>query len=1288
MFKYAPSHLQIDRHLSGFDATITQRFSWLRRCITAVTFPLFLLCCSFTVTAIDYRFDTLQVENGLLSNYTNVIFQQSNGYVWLASDQGASRYDGHRFEHYRHNPGHIHHLSNNIITGFAEDSSGNVWVSTEFGLNKISPDGRVKHYLPAPTNSNAIASSFIMSIFADDSQRIWISGENGIQYYHPSSDSFVTIKAFDKHGHIINSGEFNQFVQLDNGELFIASDSGLLQANNSRSEFNSIVTDDHSSEILQSPISYIQSLSGNRLIVASTPFGIHLFDQNNGHASALFNNSSDVVIEGRELHAVLEISNGDVWLGYSNGIAVLDSQLQFVSTIKSDELNRYSLPGNTVFHLLQDRSGLIWVANTNGVSTYSYLRASTTLYQRGTTANSLSSNDVNAISSSGNQQLWIATDNAIAYLSSKHTPLEQFSFADNPPSRHIWQVRQSVDNRLWYAASDGIGFIDKNQGISRHFSNRSSGSSVLPNVDIFTVLPDEHGGVWFTGQHQTGLQYFHPDDGMGARYLDAAHPYSAMDHFTYNTIWGAQGEIWMATTNGVYRVDPNTGESQHYPLSNQSESARATDITLHPSGDIWVSSQGAGLVQLQHQHGEEHYRVNHIQPLPNAELPSFKAIAADTNNANLLWLISPYHLYRYDIQQQRFNSFPSLIESRNLSFVDTGLAHNGDNLYIASNIGLIEIDTEQLQPNTFEPPVLITHVKANGRKVVANAASTKERIALPYQDNTLEFSFAALDFTAPKRNQLRYRLVGADDDWIEAQGETSVTYTNLGSGDYHFMVEGSNSDGRWSSHIGHWYFNIAPPWWAYTLAGLCLVITLLGYVFAKHRIARIDMLRSMAFTDSLTGLANRAKFIAWLDKKCANSNTPFSVLYIDLDNFKYINDSFGHNVGDLYIHTIATKIKRTVRPTDRLARLGGDEFAIIVDGQLNKQDSDGLIARLLNRIAIKHQLNGQNIQGSASIGIACYPGDGADSMTLLKNADTAMYAAKRRGKNIYNFFSDSQSQQMHHEFNLSSEIHLAISKQQIHVYYQAKICVVTGKISGAEALARWLHPLRGMISPVDFIPVAESNGTIVPMGQQVLYNACKSAKEWHDSGLLTGPMSVNVSALELRSERFVESVLNTLEKTKLPAAMLELELTESLLVENIHVASDIINRLRQHGIRVSLDDFGTGYSSLSYLEKLPLDTLKIDRSFIRKMSTDGNENKVLRGVLRLAKELGLDVVAEGVETEQQLQQLHQYQCQQAQGFLICKPIDRDAFNQFLQARADYPNGSKKTSPNAAIAVVS
>ena len=427
--------------------------------------------------------------------------------------------------------------------------------------------------------------------------------------------------------------------------------------------------------------------------------------------------------------------------------------------------------------------------------------------------------------------------------------------------------------------------------------------------------------------------------------------------------------------------------------------------------------------------------------------------------------------------------------------------------------------------------------------------------------------------------------------------------------------------------------------------------------------------------DFLTGLPNRFLLTDRLGQAIALARRhvgQVAVLFLDLDGFKHINDSLGHLIGDKLLQSVARRLQAHVRTPDTVSRQGGDEFVLLLQEVNGPEDAAITARRVLQAISEVHSIDGHGLYITASIGVSMYPKDGMNAETLMKNADTAMYQAKDSGRQYCKFFKPAMNLRAVERQSVEEDLRHALERKEFTLHYQPKIDIATGVITGVEALLRWMHPTRGSVPPLSFIRVAEDSGLILPIGAWALHEACTQACIWVDRGLPFTTVAVNVSAVQFRDEHFLEGVFATLNETGLDPGNLELELTESVLMKQPEVAVSILKKLRDRGVVMSVDDFGTGYSSLSYLKKLPLDTLKIDQSFVHQLSENPDDAAIAIAIISMGQSLNLRIIAEGVETAEDLGFLKAHGCQEAQGYYFSPPVPAEQIIQLLNQRSFYP----------------
>jgi diguanylate cyclase (GGDEF)-like protein/PAS domain S-box-containing protein len=509
----------------------------------------------------------------------------------------------------------------------------------------------------------------------------------------------------------------------------------------------------------------------------------------------------------------------------------------------------------------------------------------------------------------------------------------------------------------------------------------------------------------------------------------------------------------------------------------------------------------------------------------------------------------------------------------------------------------------------------------------------------------------------------------------EAVGRLSRMMTGEGAQINHDMLAHLARDGHWEGEMrdrrksGEWY----PAWLSISIVrNADKDITNYVGVFTDNtrRKEAESRLQFLATHDSLTGMLNRSGMMARFAEqieRARRDNRQLALLFIDLDRFKTVNDTLGHLAGDQLLVAAAERMRSQLRAGDVAARLGGDEFTVLLSEPQSSGAAARLAERLIENMSQAFMIDGQEMFVTASVGIACYPADGDDAATLLKNADVAMYRAKERGRNTFQFFTSDMNTQAFEQLLLENSLRRAIERSEFELHYQPQFATVSGEVAGVEALIRWRHPELGLVAPGTFIAMAEHNGLIVPIGAWVLHEACRQGKAWLDAGWNFGRIAVNISARQFASDDLLDTIRSALERSGMPAAKLEVEITESTIMQNPQEAIRLLGRIRDMGVALAVDDFGTGYSSLATLKQYPLDSLKIDRSFVTGTPHDADDVAITEAIIAIARKMRLTVVAEGVETTEQADFLREAGCDIAQGFLFGRPVPAaELERRFLQ----------------------
>ncbi|MFC1747553.1 PAS domain S-box protein [Pseudomonadota bacterium] len=603
----------------------------------------------------------------------------------------------------------------------------------------------------------------------------------------------------------------------------------------------------------------------------------------------------------------------------------------------------------------------------------------------------------------------------------------------------------------------------------------------------------------------------------------------------------------------------------------------------------------------------------------------------------------------------------TVLETGNTASFETEYWIDGRNYFFDSHVGTVIIDgeVEGLVVSTRD----ISRRKLAEAKLSQSAAvveNTAEGVVITNEKREIvAVNTAFTEITGYTEKEVK----GRDPRMLKSERHEEAFYTE--------MWEAINTTGRWQGEIWDRRKNgeIFPAWTTVSAIRNSEDI-LVNYVSVFSDISAIrrsqEKLDFLAYHDPLTNLPNRLLFNDRLEhaiQKAHRDCYQLAVLFIDLDRFKYINDTLGHLIGDKLIQQAASRLNDSVRDVDTLARLGGDEFVIVMEDIKSSKDAAILAEKVINRFRKNFEIDGHELHVTLSLGISLYPQDGDDSESLVKSADIALYQVKDEGRNGYNFYTPELASTAFERLSLETSLRHALGRDEMTLHYQPQYSLEYESVVGCEALIRWKHPDMGLVYPGRFIPIAEDSGLIIELGEWVLYTACAQMKAWLDMGCTMKHVAVNISALQLQRTDFVSVVESTLKHTGLPAECLELELTETVVMHKADWAIDMLEQLKKLGVRLSIDDFGTGYSSLAYLKRLPINKLKIDRSFVSDIPGDDNDTVITAAIIAMAKNLKLDVIAEGVETPEQQDFLQARGCNEIQGYLFGRPTDADSFSK-------------------------
>ncbi|HMW48322.1 MAG TPA: EAL domain-containing protein, partial [Cellvibrionaceae bacterium] len=983
--------------------------------------------------------------------------------------------------------------------------------------------------------------------------------------------------------------------------------------------------------------------------------------------------------------SIYEDPEGTMWFVCGQqGVVSVNRHLQKFKSFRHSFDSDNSLGFNRVSGLFEDSKGFIWIGTDgNGVDRFNPTTFEFTHFRHNPDdPETLASNAVLAIAEDSHGTIWLgtwagglnrldpATGKVKRYL---HDPAakEGQSIAEN----HVMRIHIDNHDRLILAGvASGLQIFDPANGHFQAFTpNGKDASKGIQNYFINDIIPTADGSFWLGG-YQT-LERFSPATGY------SLVPDLAINKGVLDLHQDKNGLLWIATNAGLYRFNPTRNEVIPFTAADGLRDDFIVGIEQDSLDYLWLATRN-GLVRME----QTSRAIDTFDELDGLAGSDFNRFSHLTTRAGLMYFGT----------------------DKGISFFDP--------LHIPRNEYAPHIHFTQLQVNQ--------QVQQLGKSPwLARAFDLTQQLTLPDWADDIKITFAATNLVMPAKNRYRYRLLGKSDEWIDATDQHSAQYSNLSPGQYRFQVIAANNDGVWTGTTRELIITILPAWWqtwwAYCLYAALFVASIQGFSMLRLHLSTqrrktlehlvneqtgklkeanraISQLNSqleqrvaqrtrdlqaeveerkeseakvtyIAYHDILSGLHNRAWLLHHLDSLLTAAHTnhdapPFALLFIGGDRFRAINDTYGHQTGDKLLILAAEKLREICPHPMQLARLGSDEFAVVID-QLNERSfAQQLAETIVNAFKEPIALDQLRLTLNVSVGYVIAGERYIDATQVLRDANIAMQKAKDRGRGISQEFDAEMLQQMLDQTALEADLKLALSRNEFSVVFQPIMRLSSMKAAAFEILIRWQHPSRGMVPPDRFITMAESSGLIFDIGLWVLEQACQQLTlwktTWPDQQLPI--VAVNLSPIQLEREDFLTRIEQIFQRTQIDPHQIEFEITESALMRQTNTVTSTLHELRQRGIQLGIDDFGTGYSSLSYLDKLPVQILKIDRSFINALTQNNqinnNTSEIVRATIALAHNLKMSVVAEGVETAEQLALLQSYGCDYGQGYYFARPL--------------------------------
>lgn len=1185
------------------------------------------------------------------------------------------------------------------VRALLEDSNDILWIGGEgFGLTEFNrKEGKtVGHYLI--DSIDGLNPSFINAVAHDihNPEILWVASSAGVLLFNKKTHHAEVYPTPIKVGSGVDS--IRDIMVAKSGLIWASSAEGVFVLNPKSGSVRQYVFDENNTHSLSSNATWrIFQDSKGGIWVGTDKKGVNKYRPNTDDFLRLESSSFDKkAFPVATINSIEEDNRGSLWFSVATfGVRRVTENLDKFKVLKNNPEIKNSLAFNIVYDVLEDAKGNIWIATDGGgLDHYDPKRQIFTHYKhRHNDDDSLSSDSVISLTEGPDGDIWAGTWagglNRLNLSTGKFTHIRYE--ASRPKDKRLGNnniFRLEFDHEGWLWVSvwrKGLQRYNPKTGeFQSYFSGGIGSESGISNLSIndFVFSKNNRGVpiVWVGGH--SGFERFNTESGKFTRIALGGV------ESIYDIFMESENILWLATSSGLIKYFVDTERTVAFERKNGLADNLVTSIEKDRFGDLWLGTR-SGLNRFNPSN-ESFTTFTHLDGLAGSRFTRYSHLM--TNSGDMY-----------------FGGTQGLTV-----FNPTNMPINT----LKPNVIITDIELFQKVVKPGEVDFLPRHI------------SYMNEITITYEQRDIAFRFSALDFISPGKNLYRYRLLGFEEEWNNVGShDRRARYANLAPGKYTFQVLGSNNNGIWNEKGASIKVVILPPWWLTWWAIVCAIIIFIASVYSiifwrlrsagqrKHelemlvkkktkeieagnrsirllnsdlenRVTRrteelsleVEERRSveaklfhMAFHDALTGLPNRPWLIRRLEsivQKVQDKNHfNFGLMFLDGDSFKNINDTHGHMLGDELLVAVAERLAALMPKKHYVSRLGGDEFTILIDRRSDEESLVKLAKSIVSDFNIPFVINNNRVVFKVSIGIVLCDNNYKTPEQILRDADISMYRAKTKGKGTYQLFDQYMRDQTVGLIALENDLQWALEREEFELVYQPIVSLKQGELQGFEVLLRWNNPEKGYIPPDVFIPVAEESGLILPIGLWVLRTACKQLSVWLSENdlAITPTIAVNISALQLAQPDLIEHIDGILFESKINSRLLKLEITESALMKNTDNINKILDALRFRGIELAIDDFGTGYSSLSYLDQLPVQVLKIDRSFIDSMMVENSSgaSEIVRATISLAHNLKLQVVAEGIETQAQFDRLKEYGCDFGQGYLMSKPLSRDNATAYL-----------------------
>ena len=1217
-------------------------------------------------------FEAIGPRQGLTSSSIQDVLVDRHGFVWFAGDSGIHRYDGLRVETFDRDPDRTDTLVSRANTALAETADA-IWILSFAGvLQRLdAATGTIDHYRLAREPDGRQPSRGVRLV-ADPRGRLWIGTDIGLFRFDSSSRRYSTIPLRGE------SRVTALALSADRTRLLIGRLGGDVLAMDleepSRVEtLVSLVEGGHAVVPL-----VIAEAAGQLWL--GTSEGLFRFDR---AARRLDRRNVPETLTSGRVDALAVDAEGELWVSGLNrpGLLRFAPSSGRAANFLHHADDEYSLSSDRVFALALDRRGNLWVGLQQGGA--NRLRVAQQGAGRYRSAAGKSAAFCSARELAAGRLLVALCGGSIGILelqtggfSDRGGELDRALAAAAPALTAHALVADGSGG--WWVPAANLGLLHWQPELGRtsRLPLRTHGGETLPDPYMNDALLDRRGRLWVACS--LGLATVEGDQTL--RLLDPAGSLGRL--LTGGVLALAEspeGWLWLGTAQGLVFYDPETGRTQRYVHDEHDEQSLSDSMVpavhVAPSGTLWVGTQ-AGLNRAIWTPGSSLHGLRFRRYGPGDGLPDQTIQALVSDRQGTLWVGTKRGVASLDRDRDRFRAWTPAdgLPDDSVNW-RAALAASDGSVYFGTSSGLLRLLPDRLRV-TGPQPLLLSGYELGGVRHVNLQGPTVPPLQTRYTEARARFQVAAFgDY-----RRLSYRLAGLESGWQSMPPGLSLGYEALPPGRYRFEVRQLGAGGDWPADPALAVpLTVLPPPWRTGGAYLAYAVTAVGalvFLSAAYRRRRAQRrrhlaeLQRLATYDVLTGLPNRTRFGEELARSIgASEGNPLALLFIDLDRFKNINDSLGHRFGDLVLVAAAERLRAALPEGASLARLGGDEFTAILPGVADEEQAAAVAKDLLAAFAAPMRVAGSDVVVTLSAGISLHPAHARDGATLIQYADSAMYVAKDSGRNAYRFFAPEMVAQVSRRLALETSLRQALEHGELSLVYQPLIDLQSEHLCGAEVLLRWRTPEHGAVAPVEFVPILEDTGMIEPVGLWLLEQVCLQVRAWRDAELPPIFLSVNVSMQQLIRGELCARMGQLLDALALPAAAFELEVTESVFMENAERISVALRELRALGIGIAIDDFGTGYSSFAVLSQLPIDKLKIDKMFVERLGSDESADTLCSAIAAMAHNLRLTVVAEGVESELQHHRLRAMGCDQAQGYWYGRPVTGEGLEELLRALA-------------------